>query len=113
VVVDVLTDVDRAGFSAGAPTGDLPTAKHLILGQVFLDQALSRWATRSQILHMAVLHLVGLTPVRPHGIPGAELDDVRAASVEGCPGMPCGSPLGRSTGCHTPPRDPATTVLVT
>jgi hypothetical protein len=37
----------------------------------------------------------------PRGIPGAEPDDARAGSVEGCPRDAAWSGCARSTGCHT------------
>jgi hypothetical protein len=40
----------------------------------------------------------------PQGIPGAEPDDARAGSVEGCPRDALWSGCARSTGCRTSPR---------
>jgi hypothetical protein len=37
-----------------------------------------------------VWHPVDLPQGLPRGIPGAELDDARTGSVEGCPALPCG-----------------------
>jgi hypothetical protein len=37
----------------------------------------------------------------PHVSPGAEPDDARADSVEGCPRADVWSGCARSTGCHT------------
>jgi hypothetical protein len=48
-----------------------------------------------------VWHPPGLPPGLPHASPGAELCDLRAGPVEGCPRAAAWSGSARPTGCHT------------
>jgi hypothetical protein len=50
-----------------------------------------------------VWHPIDLPGGLPHVGPGAEPDDARADSVEGCPRADVWSGCARSTGCHTAP----------
>ncbi len=51
----------------------------------------------------SVWHPIDLPPGLPHGDPGAELHEVVAGRVEGCPRVAAWSGYVRSTGCHTSP----------
>jgi hypothetical protein len=50
-----------------------------------------------------VWHPIDLPPGLPRGDPGAELPEVVAYRVEGCPRVAAWSDYARSTGCHTRP----------
>ena len=81
--------------------------KHLILGQVFLAYSNSAGEGSPIFMLGLVWHPVGLAQpdhAAAQGQPATEPVRVLPGSA---PGLPCGSPWGRSAGCHTLPTSPS------
>jgi hypothetical protein len=106
VAVDVPTDVDREGLRWRTVAGGLPAAKHLILGQVFHDQAPQRGSGITGLARWRLVwNPVGLAQSDHAADQGQPSTEPVHASCGYAPGLPCGSPQGgRRDATPCPPR---------